>query len=273
MVDGREDSLPLELIKGEPSIIKAVCDRKFGIGADGIILVLNPSAGADVRMQIFNSDGTEAEMCGNGIRCLVKFLLDNSEVAFRELKVETLAGQMFTEVEKSGDINVDMGAPSFDPPAIPTTLTIGQSGMPEGIIQIDNNRFKVYSLGMGNPHMITYVDDFKFVELKRWGPLLEKNNYFPAYTNVHFVKVISDTQIEVLVWERGCGATLACGTGACACLVTSSLLNLTKDSSQVKLPGGILHISWPKKTGSVKMIGPAKFVFSGVYRNAFISQI
>ena len=215
-------------------------------------------------MQIFNSDGTEAEMCGNGIRCLIRYLLDSQQITKdQQLTIQTLAGLIKAVVGHDNQITVDMGRPIFEPANIPTLLSAGKHGVAEGVVNLGGENINIWAAGMGNPHMVVYVSDLSKVPLESWGNILENNANFPAHTNVHFVKIISRTLLEILVWERGSGATLACGTGACASMVVTHSLGLCDNNVEVLLPGGILKINWDTKQSNVNMTGPAEKVFSG----------
>ena len=260
--DGRFDNQLERNIVSNTLLIKTLCNRNFGIGADGIILVLKSDKANDVKMRIFNSDGSEPEMCGNGVRCLTKYLfeIDKDKTVFN---IETLAGTINTSVDTLENIKVDMGHPYLIPEEIPTTLKLGDSGIPQGEIIIENKVFKVSSVGMGNPHLIVLNENFTDDIFYTFAPILEINELFPNKTNVHFLDVVNREKIKIKVWERGAGETLACGTGACACLVSTYLLGLTSNQVIVSLPGGDLHINWPKKEDIIYMTGPAEFIFSG----------
>ncbi|ABX08807.1 diaminopimelate epimerase [Prochlorococcus marinus] len=265
IIDGRFSLLPSSIVSAEKHLVISLCKRHYGIGCDGIILILPPVAGGDFRMKIFNSDGSEPEMCGNGIRCLIRYILDDSEDDFVDsFIVETLAGKIQINIEE-GNIKVDMGSPIFAPEKIPTTLPINERGIPQGRITILDQDFLVSACSMGNPHAIIEVPTIKNIPLYEWGQKLETHPVFPKYTNVHFVQVKSRSEIEILIWERGCGPTLACGTGACACLAVLAKLGKCNDLILVKLPGGELEINWPKMKGSIFMIGDAKYVYSGSF--------
>lgn len=244
-----------------------LCNRNFGIGADGIIFILKAvDQDNDVRMVIYNSDNSEAEMCGNGIRCLIKFLKDmtldnNSKCEFR---IETKAGLKVSTYQK-GKITVNMGKPIFESNLIPTIISEKIKDIPTKVFEIDNFNNRGYSCSMGNPHLIFFVDNLKNINLYELGPLLEKNKFFPQKTNVHFCKIINSENIEVLVWERGAGATLACGTGACAIHSVAFRLGYCGNKSTIKLPGGTLDIEWGDNNDDVYMTGDAKKVFSGEY--------
>jgi diaminopimelate epimerase len=216
-------------------------------------------------MQIFNADGSLAEMCGNGIRCLTRFLADiDGDLCAQRWNIETLAGIICPILQEDGQICVDMGSPFLDPESIPTTLTTGSAGLPQGECHLGDTSLNVAAVGMGNPHVIVPVEDLESIPFENWGQRLEKHQAFPAKTNVHFLKMHSPNQLEIRVWERGSGPTLACGTGACASLVAACLLGLSDDHGDVLLPGGVLQISWPGRRGSVFMTGPAEPVFDGV---------
>jgi diaminopimelate epimerase len=216
-------------------------------------------------MRIFNADGTEPEMCGNGIRCLARFLADSDgDQPGREWQIETLAGRIIPRLEAGGVIRVDMGSPFLVPESVPTTLEIGDSGIPQGELVADGEVFVVGAAGMGNPHVVIPVADVEAVDLQRYGSALEVHPAFPAKTNVHFVQVVNPNHLVMRVWERGAGPTLACGTGACATLVVCHSLGIADRQALLDLPGGPLEIAWDAATGHVFMTGPAVAVFDGV---------
>jgi len=226
-----------------------ICERHFGVGADGLIVVW-PSEKADIRMQIFNSDGSEPEMCGNGIRCFAKYVYENSEDKKEILSVETKAGIIVpTLIIQDGivsAIEVDMG--------IPQDL---------GFIKLEGFEFK--KISMGNPHAVAFMDNFSNFFLAEIGPIIELDSHFPNKTNVEFAKIINDHEIELKVWERGAGETLACGTGACAAVAAANLLGKTGRRVLVHLPGGELDIEWQDSDNHIIMRGPAEKVFEGQY--------
>lgn len=247
-----------------PLYIKKLLNRNFGIGADGLILINNPQSNAYARMQIFNSDGSEAEMCGNGIRCLCKYIIDNDKnFDHLSISVETLAGLILCEIMPDQSIIVDMGKPTLNPDEIPTTLSIGEHRLPQGCFEIDGISLDLFAVGMGNPHLIVPIAKLANINHHKLGPVLENHSAFPAKTNVHFLEVINHSTLKIIVWERGSGSTLACGTGACATLVASSMLGYSDKKANIVLPGGTLNISWPNENSSVYMCGPAEYVFSG----------
>ncbi len=264
IIDARGNDLDYFFSKNKDNIIEHLCNRYFGIGADGVILILESNNKCLVRMKIFNSDGSEPEMCGNGIRCLISFLNDNNEIKDNsEIPIETKAGLILTSIDGNNNIRVNMGEPILSPQDIPTKLLMNKLTVPNGMITIDDQNLNVYAASMGNPHMIVFVNNIDEIPFDRWGKYLEKHKSFPNDTNVHFVQIIDQSNIKVKVWERGCGPTLACGTGACACLVITSKLGKTLDRVNVYLPGGKLEIEWLNQTGPVFMQGPALKVFSG----------
>ena len=260
--DGILDSIPSEIILGNSVLISKICNRNFGIGADGIFLLLPGNGNCNFKMIIYNSDGSQAEMCGNGIRCIVKYLFDKHHIK-GNVVINTISGDISAKIDINNQIEVDMGIPILDPLNIPCKLERGVNGLPQGKLKIDNLDFNIYSVGMGNPHMIIIVPKIKNIPINSWGPILERNHRFPASTNVHFVEIINSREANILVWERGAGLTLACGTGACACHVACNLLGLLDNKSYLSLPGGTLNISWTRPGQTVLMKGPSKFVFSG----------
>ena len=265
MLDGRGASSTDASYGLTPERIQRLCDRRFGVGADGVILALPPRQGGELRMRIFNADGTEPEMCGNGMRCLARFLADSDgDLPGRQWQIETLAGRIVPELLQDGSIRVDMGAPFLDPESIPTTLACGENGLAQGNLEVAGSSFAVGAAGMGNPHVVIPVDDVEAVDLERYDAAFEVHPAFPARTNVHFVQVISPTHLVMRVWERGAGPTLACGTGACATLVVAHLLGLAERCARLDLPGGPLEIDWDQASGHVFMAGPAVAVFDGV---------
>ena len=242
-----------------------MCDRHTGIGADGIIVIV-PSSVADVRMRIINADGSEAEMCGNGIRCFAKYVHDNGIIRKDEFAVETLAGIMKPKVTLGKDgkvslVTINMGKPFTDRAQIPMEGPAGP--VVNEPIEIDGKKYAITSLLMGVPHTMTYVDDVDAVDLCGLGPKFETYKAFPRKTNMNFVQLIDDHTIKVRTWERGAGATLACGTGSCACAVGSYLNGFTGRSVDVQLYLGTLHIEYSEEDGNVYMTGPAAVSFTG----------
>ena len=265
MLDGRDAPSTDFCFELCPEQIKLLCDRRFGVGGDGVILALPPNAGGELRMRIFNADGTEPEMCGNGIRCLARFLADSDgDEPGRQWQIDTLAGRIVPELLSGGTIRVDMGAPFLEPAAIPTTLEIGPAGIPQGLIEAAGESFQVAAAGMGNPHMVIPVADVDEVDLELYGAALELHPSFPAKANVHFVQALSPSHLVMRVWERGAGPTLACGTGACATLVVCHRLGIADRLARLDLPGGALEIHWDEASDHLFMSGPAEAVFDGV---------
>ena len=265
LLDGRDLEDGDRAFGLDAEAVRRLCDRRFGVGGDGVILALPPRQGGELRMRIFNADGSEPEMCGNGIRCLARFLADSDgDEPGRIWQVETLAGRIVPELRADGTIRVDMGPPFLEPAAVPTTLPLGPAGLPQGELEVEGHTFTVAAAGMGNPHVVIPVEDVEAVQLERFGAALERHPAFPARTNVHFVQVLSPEHLVMRVWERGAGPTLACGTGACATLVACHRLGLCQCRARLDLPGGPLWIEWAGDGASVFMSGPAEAVFDGV---------
>ncbi|WP_398331328.1 diaminopimelate epimerase [Vulcanococcus sp.] len=265
MLDGRAASDPNFVFGLTPELVVELCDRRFGVGGDGVILALPPNNGGELRMRIFNADGTEPEMCGNGIRCLARFLADrDGDGPGRTWQIDTLAGRIVPELLPDGTIRVDMGAPFLEPGDVPTNLVTGPAGLPQGELELDGESFAVAAAGMGNPHAVIPVPLVEEIDLERFGALLEVHPAFPAKTNVHFVQVLAPDHLVMRVWERGAGPTLACGTGACATLVACHSLGLCARRARLDLPGGPLQIHWDATSGKVFMDGPAEHVFDAL---------
>lgn len=246
-----------------PKLSKRLCDRRFGVGADQLLL-LEKSKKADFKMRIFNADGSEVEMCGNGIRCLAKYIWDRKlSRAGKDgasLLIETPAGTIVPK--KSGDhVEVDMGEPVLEGKDIPVAI---QGTVINHPLKLLKNTFKITCVSMGNPHAVIVVNDVGSVPLSVWGPAIETHTLFPEKTNVEFIRIINSRNIKMRVWERGAGETLACGTGASAAGVASVLLGLTNRKVNVHLPGGKLLIKWNSKDNHVYMTGPAESVYEGV---------
>ncbi len=246
------------------TLARAMCDRHFGIGSDGLLLVL-PSDQADVRMRMFNPDGSESASCGNGIRCLGRYVHDRYGLGKPELRVETGAGLSTIKVNADGTVTVDMGAPILDPAAIPTTLR-GENAL-DVALEVDGERLDVSCVSMGNPHAVTFVERGVLEEypLETMGPKVEHHSTFPQRTNFEVCEVLAPNHMRIRVWERGAGVTLACGTGACASTVAAVLAGRLTAPARIDLPGGTLTIDWAPG-GTVKMTGPAAYVFTGAYR-------
>jgi diaminopimelate epimerase len=242
----------------------AVSDRHFGIGGDGLILIM-PSERGDARMRMFNADGSEGEMCGNGARCVAKYLYDHGLVRKKQVTIETGRGILTLDLEIAGGrvqrVKVDMGTPILDAGRIPTLLP----GNPpiEAPIEADDCALAVTAVSMGNPHAVVYVAHVAGFPLESLGPKLEHHPAFPMRVNVHIVEVVGPREVRMRSWERGSGITLACGTGACAVCVAGVLTRRTDRSILAHLPGGDLELEWPGDRSSVFMTGPASEVFSG----------
>jgi len=245
---------------------KAICDRRFGVGADGLIMAL-PSKVADFRMRIINSDGSEAEMCGNGIRCLAKYVYDRGLTRADEITVETLAGTKNLRIKGTNGVvhhvRVDMGPPEFRRNAIPMAGADTAFVKSEKLLA-DGRELIVTCLSMGNPHCVTFVADVASFPVGVVGPAIERHEAFPNRTNAEFVQVLCPGEIRMRVWERGAGETLACGTGACAAVVASALNGKTARRVLVHLAGGDLEIDWAEDN-RVYMTGPAEEVFEGEF--------
>lgn len=261
------DFIMLDRMSGGPLTTPAdavrLCDRRTGIGADGVIEVL-PSDSCDLRMRIVNADGSEAEMCGNGLRALHLFALDTGILDKEEATIETLAGVRGTRhvgtVDGQAAFTVDMGKPRTQRSEIPMTGPASEQAV--GVeVPLAVGAVTATCVSMGNPHCVLFVDDLVMCSLESVGPGVERNPMFPERTNVEFVRVVSDSELEVRVWERGVGETKACGTGACATLVAANLNGLCGKQASVVLPGGRLELEWTEE--GVLMTGPARHVFDG----------
>lgn len=247
------------------------CDRHFGIGADGVIFALPGQEGTDYTMRIFNSDGSEPEMCGNGIRCFARFVADlEGTHTSRSYQVHTLAGIMIPKLEANGFVTVDMGEPRLLAAEIPTTLTSPDQRVVNVPLEVAGQIWQVTCVSMGNPHCITFVEDVAAIPLATLGPQFERHPVFPQKTNTEFIQVMRPDYLKMRVWERGAGITLACGTGACASLVAGVLVSQAGERypqvnrcATVELPGGPLQIEWSETNNHLYMTGPAEKVFTG----------
>jgi diaminopimelate epimerase len=250
----------------DPAIVRALCDRQFGVGGDGVLAVL-PAPGADARMRVLNSDGSEAEMCGNGIRCVAKFLYDRGGVKKPSIAIDTGAGRLVCDVQgttTADTVTVQMGAPRLLRGEIPMTGPASERCIEQ---PLDVTGLPVTAVSMGNPHAITFVSSHADAQrlATTIGPRVETHPWFPRKTNAEFAHVISRREIDLVVWERGCGITLACGTGACATTVAAVVTGRADEGTEVTvhLPGGDLAITVAKGLSGVAMRGPALFVFDG----------
>ena len=243
---------------------KIVSDRHFGIGSDGLI-VINPSEVADFKMSMYNADGSEGNMCGNGIRCVAKYVYDYKMIDKEVITVETLAGIKTLKLNvvngKVKTVRVNMGSPIINAKDVPV-ISDKEKVINEPVV-IDGKEYGITCVSMGNPHAITFVDDTDSLKIEKIGPGFEKNEIFPDRVNTEFIQIIDRKTIKMRVWERGSGETLACGTGACASVVACVLNNLTDNKVTVKLLGGDLKIKYDTDENTVYMTGPARIAFTG----------
>lgn len=252
-------------IENESTLAKFVSNRHFGIGSDGLILICKSDV-ADFKMRMFNADGSEAEMCGNGIRCIGKFVFDKGFTNKTIVKIETLAGVktliLNIKNEKVDTVKVDMGEPILEPDKIPVI----SSEIPTKNLKLqsEGKQFEFTCVSMGNPHAVTIVESTQDFDVQKFGKVFEIDKAFPNKTNVEFIQIIDRKNIKMRVWERGAGETLACGTGACASVVSCCLNNLTERSVNVELLGGTLKIEWNKENNHIYMTGSATTVFEGI---------
>lgn len=253
-----------ETIENPPEMAKKVSNRNFGIGSDGLIMI-NPSDVADFEMEMYNADGSRSEMCGNGIRCVGKYVYDYGLTEKEHISVETLAGIKYLDLTvedgKVKLVKVDMGSPELVPANIPIVAD-GDRVIDEPI-NVNGTDYRMTGVSMGNPHAVVYVEDVKGLDIETIGPAFENHERFPNRVNTEFVKVLDRNTVEMRVWERGSGETMACGTGACAVAVACILNGLTEDKVTVKLLGGDLQIEWDKEADKVYMTGPAEVSFDG----------
>lgn len=268
LVDNRDSTEP----KITPEQAVKLCDRNFGIGADGVIFALPGINGTDYTMRIFNSDGSEPEMCGNGIRCFARFICELDNLSGKQsFTIHTGAGLIVPQTQDDGQVRVDMGEPVLKASSVPTKLTPNEGeSVVKQELDVDGVKWNVTCVSMGNPHCITFgtkgnqnlqVDE---LDLAQIGPKFEHHEMFPARTNTEFVQVLSRSHLKMRVWERGAGATLACGTGACALVVAAVLEGRADRICTVDLPGGPLEIEWSERDNHVYMTGPAEVAFYGV---------
>jgi diaminopimelate epimerase len=244
-----------------PDKIRRMADRHYGIGCDQVLLVERPMAGgADFRYRIFNADGGEVEQCGNGARCFVRFVRDKRLTSKDEIVVETLSGMIYPRLEADGGVSVNMGLPRFEPAEVPfeanTREIVYDLKMLDRIVNIS-------VLSLGNPHAVQVVPDVDAAPVNTQGPLIERHPRFPRHVNAGYMQIVDRRHIRLRVYERGAGETLACGSGACAAVVAGRQRGLLDDKVEVKLPGGILRVSWAGEGQPVWMSGPAVTVFEG----------
>lgn len=253
-----------ESVKNPAEVSKFVSDRHFGIGSDGLILI-SPSAIADFRMNIYNADGSQAEMCGNGIRCVAKYVYDYGLTDKTEISVETLAGIKYLRLQiengKVASVEVNMGAPILEPKEIP--VAVEESPVVNVPVEVKGKIYHMTCVSMGNPHAIIFMNNVKDLDIEAIGPYFENHTVFPKRTNTEFVEVLDRNTVNMRVWERGSDETLACGTGACATTVACILNDKTENEVTVHLLGGDLNIRWDREANQVYMTGPATVVFDG----------
>lgn len=268
LIDNRGSSAP----SLTPEQAVHLCDRHFGIGADGVIFALPGQDGNDYTMRIFNSDGSEPEMCGNGIRCLAQFVSDleaadhssgKDNIASGSFRIHTLAGVITPQIQGNGRVRVDMGQPLLTASEIPTTLASADQKVINQPLEVAGQSWDVTCVSMGNPHCITFVEDVAAIPLETIGPKFEHHPVFPQRTNTEFIQVVRPDYLKMRVWERGAGITLACGTGACATVVAGVLTGRCDRLATVELPGGCLEIEWSEIDQRLYMTGPAERVFTG----------
>ena len=253
-----------ETIENPPEMAKKVSNRNFGIGSDGLIMI-NPSDVADFEMEMYNADGSRSEMCGNGIRCVRKYVYDYGLTEKEHISVETLAGIKYLDLTvedgKVKLVKVDMGSPELVPENIP--IVADGNRVIDEPINVNGTEYRMTGVSMGNPHAVVYVEDVKGLDIETIGPAFENHERFPNRVNTEFVKVLDRNTVEMRVWERGSGETMACGTGACAVAVACILNGFTEDKVTVKLLGGDLQIEWDKEADKIYMTGPAEVSFDG----------
>ncbi len=258
-----------ETIEDAAELSIAVSDRHFGIGSDGLITI-GPSEIADFRMRIYNADGSEAEMCGNGIRCVAKYVYDHKLTDKKGISVESGAGikylSLYVENGKVEQVRVDMGEPILAPQEIPV-IAKGERVVAEPI-EVNQREWKMTCVSMGNPHAVVFVDDVEHLEIEKVGPSFENHKRFPKRTNTEFVQLISRTEVSMRVWERGSAETWACGTGTCAAVMACILNGFTDNRVLVHLRGGDLVIEYDSDSNHIFMTGPATEVFTGEYHPA-----
>lgn len=262
-VDGEKEKIAAD---SKAQLVRRLSDRHFGIGGDGVIFI-NPSKEADFEMEMYNMDGSRAEMCGNGIRCVAKFVYDKGLTEKTSISVISAGKVKYLELSvedgKVSTVKVNMGSPVLKASDIPVIADNGEKPVIAEDIEVDGKNYKMTCVSMGNPHAVIFVDDVAGLKLEEIGPKFETHQRFPKKVNTEFVKVIDRDTVEMRVWERGTGETLACGTGACATAVACILNGLTNDTVTVKLLGGSLQIRWDKEADLVYMTGPASTVFEG----------
>lgn len=252
--------------ENKPELVRKLSDRHFGIGGDGVIFI-NPSEEADFEMEMYNADGSRAEMCGNGIRCVAKYVYDKGLIDKTNISIISCGQikylELFLKDDKVDIVRVNMGAPELNADRIPVIVDGNKDTVVGESIIVKGKEYKMTCVSMGNPHAVVFIDDVDNLEIEQIGPYFENHERFPNRTNTEFVKVLDRTHAQMRVWERGTGETLACGTGTCATVVACILNGLTDDTVTVKLLGGELEITWNREENLVYMTGPARTVFEG----------
>lgn len=255
-----------EKIEDKPAFVRAVSDRHFGVGGDGAIFI-NPSEEADFEMEMYNADGTRAEMCGNGIRCVAKYVYDKGMTDKEQVSIVSFGNvkyvDLYVEDDLVSSVKVNMGAPILDAEKVPVKSTKSQSV--DEPITVNGKEYRMTCVSMGNPHAVIFIEDIAKFDIASIGPLFENHEVFPNRTNTEFVEVVDRTHVNMRVWERGTGETLACGTGCCATVVACVLNGLTEDKVTVRVLGGEIEIQWDREADLVYMTGPAATVFEGEF--------
>lgn len=255
-----------EKIEDKPAFVRAVSDRHFGVGGDGAIFI-NPSEEADFEMEMYNADGTRAEMCGNGIRCVAKYVYDKGMTDKEQVSIVSFGNvkyvDLYVEDGLVSSVKVNMGAPILDAEKVPVKSTKSQSV--DEPITVNGKEYRMTCVSMGNPHAVIFMEDIAKFDIASIGPLFENHEVFPNRTNTEFVEVVDRTHVNMRVWERGTGETLACGTGCCATVVACVLNGLTEDKVTVRVLGGEIEIQWDREANLVYMTGPAVTVFEGEF--------
>ena len=262
-IDGAREKVRQE---EKPGLVQRLSDRHYGIGGDGVIFI-NPSQEADFEMEMYNMDGSRAEMCGNGIRCVAKFVYDRGLTDQTHISIVSCGKIKYLDLTVEGGkvstVKVNMGSPILTAGEIPVIARNGEDRVIGQDIEVDGSIYQMTCVSMGNPHAVVFVEDAAGLDLEKIGPLFENHALFPKRVNTEFVKILDRDTVEMRVWERGTGETLACGTGACAAAVAGILNGLTNDTVTVKLPGGCLSVQWDRERNLVYMTGPAATVFEG----------
>lgn len=262
-VDGAKEQIPTE---DKPELVRKLSDRHFGIGGDGVIFI-NPSDEADFEMEMYNMDGSRSEMCGNGIRCVAKFVYDKGLTNKESISIISGGKVKYIDLNiengKVSTVKVNMGEPILRAADIPVVAENSEGHVIAEKIEVGGDIYEMTCVSMGNPHAVVFMEEVENLEIEKIGPLFENHERFPRRTNTEFVRVIDRKNVEMRVWERGTGETLACGTGTCATVVACVLNGLTEDEVNVKVLGGLIKIKWDREANLVYMTGPAATVFEG----------